>query len=113
MEKGWEVLTYETERREKIVDIFIKEQQPQARGKIIYGIRLLKKYGNMLGMPHAKMLGGGLYELRIRGKEEIRILYFFRQRKIFLLHGFKKQKQKTPKKEMNLAFSRMMELTNL
>ncbi len=61
----------------------------------------------MLGMPHAKMLGHGLYELRIRGKEELRIFYFFKQKTIYLLHAFKKQTQKTPQKELDLAMQRM------
>lgn len=108
---SWEVLTYETHGGAKPVDSLIKKQQPQARSKIIHNIRLLQKYGNLLGMPHAKMLGGGLYELRIRGKEEIRICYFFKKRTIYLLHAFKKQTQQTPQKELELAQSRIRELT--
>lgn len=107
----WTVLTYETSRGEKPVDLFIKKQQPQARAKIIHNIRLLQEYGNMLGMPHSKMLGRGLCELRIRGKEELRILYCFKQKTIYLLHAFKKQKQQTPQKEIELAFLRMKDLT--
>lgn len=107
----WTILIYETSSREKPVDIFIKKQQPQARSKIIHNVRLLQEYGNMLGMPHSKMLGRGLYELRIRGKEEIRIFYFFKQRTIYLLHAFRKQKQQTPRKEIELAFLRIKDLT--
>lgn len=107
----WTILTYETHGGEKPVDLFIKKQQPQARSKIIHNIRLLQQYGNILNMPHAKMLGGGLYELRIRGKEELRICYFFKQRTIYLLHAFKKQKQQMPQKELELALLRMKELT--
>ena len=109
----WTILTYETSSGEKPVDIFIKKQQPQARSKIIHNIRLLQEYGNMLGMPHTKILGRGLYELRMRGKEELRIFYFFRQRTIYLLHAFKKQKQQTPHKDLELAFLRMKDLTLL
>ncbi len=107
----WKILTYETSGGEKPVDLFIKKQQPQARSKIIHNIRLLQQYGNILGMPHAKMLGGGLYELRIRGKEELRVCYFFKQRTIYLLHAFKKQQQQIPQKELALALTRMKELT--
>ena len=106
----WTILTYETNSGEKPIDLFIKKQQPQARSKIIHNVRLLQQYGNMLGMPHAKTLGRGLCELRIRGKEELRIFYFFRQRTIYLVHAFKKQKQQTPKKELELALLRIKEL---
>lgn len=110
----WTILTFETSGGEKPVDEFIKKQQPQARSKIAHHVRLLRQYGNMLGLPHSKALGGGLYELRIRGKEEIRVFYcFVEKRIIYLLHTFKKQKQETPKKELSLALSRMKELTKL
>lgn len=110
----WIILTYENSRGEKPVDEFIKKQQPQGRSKIAHTVRLLRQYGNMLGLPHSKALGGGLYELRIRGKEELRIFYCFAEQKtIYLLHAFKKQKQSTPKKELDLTLSRMKELTEI
>ncbi|MBU1000166.1 type II toxin-antitoxin system RelE/ParE family toxin [Patescibacteria group bacterium] len=49
--------------------------------------------------------------MRIRGKEELRICYCFKQRTIYLLHAFKKQKQQIPQKELALALSRMKKLT--
>ena len=110
----WSILTYETGRGEKPVDEFIKKQQSQARSKIVHNVRLLREYGNMLGLPHSKALGGGLYELRIRGKEELRIFYCFTQKKtIYLLHALKKQTQQTPKKDLELALLRLKELTLL
>lgn len=110
----WTILTFETSNREKPVDEFIKKQQPQARSKIAHNVRLLRQYGNMLGLPHSKALGEGLYELRIRGKEELRVLYcFVKQKTVYLLHAFKKQKQQTPQKDLGLAVSRMKELTKL
>lgn len=110
----WTILTYENSRGEKPVDEFIKKQQPQARSKIVHNVRLLHQYGNMLGMPHSKTLGGGLYELRIRGKEELRIFYCFtKQKTIYLLHAFKKQKQQTSQKELELALLRMRGLTTI
>lgn len=101
-------------RVEKPVDEFIKRQQPQARSKIVHNVRLLRQYGNMLGLPHSKALGGGLYELRIRGKEELRIFYCFVQHKtVYLLYAFKKQTMQTPKKELDLALARMKESTKI
>ncbi len=110
-EAVWTIETFETDGGEKPVDEFIKKQQPQARSKIVHNVRLLRQYGNRLGMPHAKMLGNGLYELRIRGKEELRIFYFFKQKNVYLLHAFKKQTQQTPQKDLELARSRMKALT--
>lgn len=110
----WTILTFEINSGDRPVDNFIKKQQPQARSKIVHNVRLLKQYGNLLGMLHSKALGNGLYELRIRGKEELRIFYCFtKQKTIYLLHAFKKQKQQTPHKEIELALSRMRELSRL
>lgn len=79
----WNIITFETPRGEKpIINEFIKKQNPAARSKIIHKIRLLKQHGNKLGMPHARMLGGELYELRIRGREELRIFYCFEKQTV-------------------------------
>lgn len=103
---NWNVLLFESSRGEKPVEDFIKKQRPQAKAKIVRKIRLLKQCGNLLGMPHAKTLDSGLYELRIRGKEEIRIFYCFLGSTTYILHAFKKQTQKTPQKELDIAFQR-------
>lgn len=108
----WNIETYETSSGEKVVDEFIKKQRPQAKAKIAHTIKLLKLYGNKLGMPHSKALGSGLYELRIRGKEELRIIYcFLKQKTIYLLHGFNKKTQQIPQKELDTALKRMRNLT--
>lgn len=110
----WTILTFETSSGEKPVDEFIKSQQPPAKAKIAHIINLLKQHGNRLSMPHSKALGLDLYELRIRGKEELRILYCFRsQRTIYLLHALKKQKQEISQKELNLGLERMRSLDRI
>lgn len=108
----WKIVTYETSRGDKPIDEFFKNQQPTTRAKMVHNIRLLQNYGNQLTMPHSKMFGSGLYELRIRGKDELRIFYcFIGSRTIHLLHAFKKKTPKTPKRELDLAIERMKSLT--
>lgn len=103
----WKILLFETNRREKPVEKFINSLDPNTIAKVIHNIDLLEKYGNLLRMPHSKRLAKDLYELRVKGKVEIRILYAFRSRNIFLLHAFKKKSQKTPKREMAIALKRI------
>lgn len=113
-ENLWKILTFETNATSKPVDEFIYKQQPKAKAKIVHAIKLLRQYGNRLGMPHAKILVSGLYELRIRGKEELRIFYCFTQGKvIYLLHAIKKQTKKTPNKDIEIAKRRMDSLTKI
>lgn len=102
----WKIVEYETSNGEWPITEFTKKQRPQARAKITHLIDLLEKHGSMLGMPHAKKLTTNLYELRVRGKEEMRIVYGFKQQTIYLLHAFKKQKQKTPHKDLETAVKR-------
>jgi phage-related protein len=107
----WKILEYETARGERPVAEFIKKQRPQAIAKIAHLIDLLQIHGNLLGMPHSKQLEHNLYELRLRGKEEIRIIYGFVGKTIYLLCGFKKQRQKIPRKEIETAKARLLSLT--
>jgi phage-related protein len=110
---SWNILVFETQRGEKPVEEFIVSKSPQTKAKVAHLINLLEIHGNILSMPHSKQLSKGLYELRIRGKEEIRILYCFKGKDIYLLHGFKKQTQKTPGKEIDIALKRLEVLTQI
>ncbi len=100
------VFLFETRRGEKPVEKFIKTLSSPTLSKVLRSYDLLKKYGNLLSFPHSKKVGNNLFELRIRGKQEIRIFYTFRRDSIYLLHGFIKKSQKTLEKEMATAFSR-------
>jgi phage-related protein len=104
---SWNILFFETKRGEKIVKKFIKSQSEPTIAKILHKIDLLQNYGPNLGMPHTKKITDRLYELRIRGTDEIRIFYTFLNNKIFLLHGFKKKTQEIPAKEIAIAESRL------
>ena len=59
-EIAWNIETYETNSGEKVVDEFIKKQGFQAKSKMVHIIKLLKYYGNKVGLPHSKPLGSGL-----------------------------------------------------
>lgn len=104
---SWNVIAFESDRGEKPVEEFIKSQQSSTQSKITHLIDLLEKYGPMLGMPHVKKISADLYEMRIRGREEIRIFFAYKNQNIYLLHGFKKKTQKTPSKEVDTALKRL------
>jgi phage-related protein len=56
-------------------------------------------------------LGGGLFELRLKGAEGIaRVMYCLMiERQILVLHVFVKKTQKTPPRELRIARQRMKE----
>lgn len=106
----WNIIAFETDRGEKPVEEFLKSLDEPTIAKASHEIDLLEKHGPYLSMPHSKKLTAKLYELRIRGKQEIRIIYGFIKNDIYLLHAFKKQKQQTPRKELETALKRLRSL---
>ncbi|MFN5492266.1 MAG: type II toxin-antitoxin system RelE/ParE family toxin [Burkholderiales bacterium] len=69
------------------------------------------EHGPNLGLPHTDALGGGLFELRLKGAEGIaRVMYCLMiERQILVLHVFVKKTQKTPPRELGIARQRMKE----
>ncbi|MCL5011024.1 MAG: type II toxin-antitoxin system RelE/ParE family toxin [Patescibacteria group bacterium] len=86
---------------------FIEGLEKAAIAKVLRSIDLLEKFGSDLQMPHSRKIKNNLFELRVRGQQEIRIFYTFCQTQIILLHGFIKKSQKIPKKEIDLALQKM------
>ena len=82
---------------------FISNLEKHAIAKLLRTIDLLEKFGFKLTLPHSKKTGNELFELRIRGKIEVRIFYTFQKFTIILLHGFVKKTQKFPKKHLYQA----------
>ncbi|MBI4426515.1 MAG: type II toxin-antitoxin system RelE/ParE family toxin [Candidatus Kerfeldbacteria bacterium] len=52
-----------------------------------------------------------MLELRVRGRQEVRILYTFHGNVAALLHGFIKKSATIPPKDLQLGFYRMRNLT--
>jgi phage-related protein len=72
----------------------------------------METFGPNLGMPHTRALGDGLFEIRAKADEGIGRAFFCTLigRKIVILHGFIKKKDKTPKRELDIARSRQKEV---
>ncbi len=110
---SWEIIFYQTSSGKRVVEDFIDNLDTAAKSKTVRQIELLGTYGVELGMPHAKLLGGGLFELRVRGKREVRVFYVYvAAKRIILLHGFVKKSQATPKKELDIARKRQQEVSS-
>ena len=75
-------------------------------------VELLMEFGPDLRMPHSRALGGGLFELRPRGREGIgRALYcYLVDDRVVVLHAFVKKTRTTPERELRLARRRMKEV---
>ena len=77
-------------------------------------VELLTEFGPNLRMPRSRAIGGGLFELRPRGREGIgRAFYCFAVgQRVVILHAFVKKTQETPEQELRIARKRMKEVRN-
>jgi len=77
-------------------------------------VELLIEHGQNLRLPHSRAFGGGLFELRPRGKSGIgRAFYcFLVGQRVVVLHAFIKKSQETPAPETKIASKRMKEIQN-
>ena len=74
--------------------------------------RRMVALGPNLGEPHTKVLGDGLFELRLKGAEGIARVFFCTliAKRIVMLHSFIKKTDKPPASEKAVALSRMKEV---
>jgi phage-related protein len=74
---------------------------------------LLESFGpQRVGLPHVRPLGEKLWEMRLSGKEGIgRAIYAAAaERRLIVLHAFVKKTQKTPRRAIDLALTRLKEI---
>ena len=93
------------------VEDFILSLEKQTTAKVLRVIDLLGKFGHHLSLPHSKKISADLFELRIRGRQEVRIFYTFQQGSAVILHGFIKKSQVTPAREIEQAKKKLKGLT--
>jgi phage-related protein len=111
MGKKWQVVYFVSSSGENPVSNFIDSCEKRQQVKILRILQHLEEYGPLTIIPHIKKLSGTpFWEIRILGRDNIRIIFVVGEEKlIVLLHGFLKKKQKTPKKELEICFHRYEE----
>lgn len=82
------------------------------RVRLLKLLELMEQYGPDLGMPHTHSMGDGLFEIRVKAKEGLGRFFYCTQIKetIVILHSFVKKEQKTPKRHLEIAFTRLKEV---
>lgn len=102
------VIYYTTVQGENPISKFLDSLSGKQQAKILRIFRSIKDYGLQSVLPHVKKLTGTpLWEIRILGKDNLRIIYVIPYLKtVLVLHGFIKKTQKTPKKEIKTALNR-------
>ena len=83
------------------------------RAKLDHIVHLIEELGpHQVREPYIKPLQGKLWEMRVKGRDGIaRAIYVtVKDRRIVILHAFRKKTQKTPKATIRTALARMKEL---
>lgn len=70
------------------------------------------EHGPDLGLPHTRAMGGGLFEIRAKGREGIGRAFYCTiiGERIVILHAFTKKTEQTPPRELDTARQRLREV---
>lgn len=91
------------------VNTFINDLDLSVRSEAYRLLNLLEQYGHSLSMPVAKPIGGGLWELRLTGRPQIRMLYGFCEGIPVVVLALRKQRSALPQSAVALARKRFRE----
>lgn len=100
-------LIFYTSGSSNVIEDFISSLEFSTQAKILRSLDLIEKFGPRVGMPHVKKISRSLFELRIRGKQEVRLLFTQRETTIYFLHGFLKKSNKIARNEIKTANKRL------
>jgi phage-related protein len=101
----WNIVFYIDHRGKCPPLEFINKLPVMDQAKIRNALRLLQEFGPNLSLPHVKQIRGKLWELRPGG---IRLFYFaYLDHQFVILHGYRKQSQRAPDREIEIAVRRM------
>ena len=105
-----EVVFFRSESGREPVRDWLRALEPEARQRI--GEDILKvQFGWPVGMPLVRSLGDRIWEVRSQFRNGgARVLFICERGKMILLHGFLKKSRATPKKELELARWRAVEV---
>jgi phage-related protein len=92
-------MAWSIEYYSKAVEQTILRLPPGLLARYLRLTDLMLEFGPALGMPHTRAMGGGLFELRVKGQEGIARVFYGTAvaQRIVMLHVFIKKSQKTPK----------------
>ena len=111
MNTNWRIDYYISPSGDNPVKQFLDSLEKIQKAKVFRIFMYYEQYGISSIIPHTKKLSGTpFWEIRIRGKDNIRIPYLVNTEKsILVIHGFIKKTQKTPQKELYIAYQRYKE----
>jgi phage-related protein len=107
----YDIYYYKDRRGQEPVRELIDSLNKKSQAKVYRYLDLLKQMGPNLLRPYADSVKDKIRELRVRTSDgNIRVFYFFFiEKTVILLHGFKKKTQELPEGEIEKAKNCMMD----
>lgn len=104
---SWRILFYSSALEEEILQL-----PPPLLARFLRYSERMEKFGPDLGMPHSRVLGDGLCELRLKAPRAIARIFYCTcaGRRVMMLHQYIKKSKKAPRKELDVARRRMREV---
>lgn len=104
---AWQFSYYST-----MVAASIEAWPPGIRASFLRIIETMREHGPDLGLPHTRAMGGGLFEIRAKGREGIGRAFYCTvvSERIVILHAFVKKTEQTPARELEMARARLKEV---
>lgn len=92
---------------------FLDSANDSIRSKVLRQLKYVQEFGLSPSIPNLrKLTGTSLWELRILGKDNVRIFCgSLPDKEVKVLHIISKKKQKTPQKEIALTLRRYQEVS--
>lgn len=108
-ERGWAIIFYTEPSGNDPVGEFLSSLDLRTQARFDWSIEQLMLRNTQAREPLVKHLEGRIWELRRESNTNIfRLLYaFLPGRRILFVHGFQKKTQKTPRREIDIAQTRL------
>ncbi len=105
----WKVLYFKANNKNPVRS-FLDTLSEKQQDKLLRIFSHIEEYGLSSVIPHIKRLSGyPLWEIRVLGKDNIRVIYAIPlSHSVLLLHGFTKKTQKTSAKDIEISLERLI-----
>ena len=112
VKQNWKIIYYTAPSGDIPVRQFLNAAGPTIKTKTLRILFHIEEYGLQAAISHIKKLTGTpLWEIRILGRDSVRIIFVTQVKKqILLLHAFYKKTKTTPPRELAHAMKRLREV---
>lgn len=108
MVSDYKIVFYTDKNGKSPITEFLDSCDDNLSSKILRQFMYVREFGISFRIPNIKKVSGtDFWELRILGKDNIRVFCIGNKKDVHIVHIFSKKKQKTPQKEIKMAVDKI------